>query len=121
MADNAGSCGTFGKMFDADTNPFMNNPFVKMFGDVKVPLGEPVKEMAAKSLDSGEKWARQAVEMNEKATEWAKDTPLASVFETQRAFALQVIDSSTAMARRIWQIEAAAEAAPENPSQTAAE
>ena len=118
MADNAWSCGTFGKMFDAETNPFMDNPFVKMMGDMKVPLSEPVKEMAAKSLDSGEKWARQAVEMNEKATEWAKDMPFASVFETQRSFAIQWIDSSTAIARRLLQIETKADTLSESQAST---
>lgn len=113
MADNAWNCGAFSKIFDGESNPFL-----KMLGGMNAPLGGPMKEMAAKSLESGEKWARQAVEMNEKATEWAKDTPLASVFETQRSFALRLIDSSATLVRQMWQLEAEAEkpAAGETPA-----
>ena len=78
---------------------------------MNLPFSESMKQMAAQSLASSEKWASQAFEMSEKATEWAKDTPLASIFETQRSFARQILDSSTAMTRQLWQLEPKAEEA----------
>ena len=106
MADNVWSCNSFSKMFDTG-----NNPFVKMMSEMNLPFSGSMKQMAAQSLASSEKWASQAFEMSEKATEWAKDTPLASIFETQRSFARQILDSSTAMTRQLWQLEPKAEEA----------
>ena len=106
MADNAWNCSAFNKMFDTG-----NNPFVKMMGEMNMPFSESMKQMAAQSLESSEKWASRAFEMNEKATEWAKDTPFASIFETQRSFARQMFDSSAALTRQLWQLEPKAEEA----------
>jgi len=45
--------------------------------------------------------------MQEKATSWAKETPLASIFETQHSLARKFIERSVTAARNLWQIEAA--------------
>ena len=104
MADNMWGCSSFSKMFDG-----ANNPFAKMMSEMNAPLSESMKQMAAQSIESGEKWANQAFEFNAKATQWAKDTPFASIFDTQRTFARKAFESSTAMARQIWQLEVKAE------------
>ena len=104
MADNMWGCSSFSKMFDGK-----DNPFVKMIGEMNAPLSESVKQMAVQSIESGEKWASQAFEFNTKATQWAKDTPFASIFDTQRTFARKAFESSTAMARQMWQLEPKAE------------
>ena len=106
MADNAWNCSAFNRMFDAG-----DNPFVKMMSGMNMPFSESMKQMAAQSLESSEKWASRAFEMNEKATEWAKDTPFASMFETQRSFARQIFDSSVALTRQVWQLDPKAEEA----------
>lgn len=88
----------------ADKTSF-NNPFMKMFGELNAPWCDAVKHAAAQYIDNGEKWAHQSLKWSEKATEWAKATPLAPVFETQRIVAKQAIDMSTDIARRLWQLE----------------
>ena len=104
MADNMWGCSSFRKMFDGK-----NNPFVKMMTEINAPLNESMKQMAAQSIESGEKWANQVFEFNAKATGWAMDTPFASIFDKQRTFARKAFESSTARARQIWQLEIKAE------------
>ena len=94
-------------------NMWTNNPFTKAFSEMNSPLMAPVKEMAARYIDTSEKWANQALEMSEKTTEWAKDTPLAAVFETQRSLAKQMIGTSTSLARQMWRLNAESEATQE--------
>jgi hypothetical protein len=81
------------------------NPFAKMFGEMNAPWCDAVKQAASQYIDNGEKWAQQALKWNEKATEWAKASPLAPVFETQRMVAKQTIEMSADIARRLWQLE----------------
>ena len=45
---------------------------------------EGVKKAAAWYIDTTERVATQALELQEKATGWAKETPLASIFEAQQ-------------------------------------
>lgn len=89
-------------------NIWTDNPFTKAFGDMKLPnlpMLAPVKEMAARYIDTSEQWANQALEMSEKTTAWANETPMAPVFEAQRSLARQMLGSSTTLARQIWKIE----------------
>jgi len=65
--------------------------------------------MAVHPIESGEQWASQALQLNAKATQWARDTPFASIFDTQWTFARKAFESSTAMARQMWQLEPKAE------------
>ena len=82
-----------------------NNPFVKLLSEVNAPLCSPWKESAAQYINASEEWAEKALEWNSKATAWAKETPLASVFETQRNLTSQAVENSLALARRFWQID----------------
>ena len=86
-------------------NTQINNPFVKMFEDLNAPLCGSAKQVAAQWIDMSAEWAHKALESNEKMTAWAKATPLAPLFETQRSLASQVIENSTAFARSLWRIE----------------
>jgi len=86
-----------------------NNPFMKMFGETNAPWGSALKQAAAQYLDTSEKWAQKALELNEQATAWAKETPLAPLFETQRSLARQMVETSAALTRRLWQLEPRAE------------
>jgi hypothetical protein len=90
-------------------NMWTDNPFTKAFGDMNLsglPLMAPVKEMAARYIDTSEQWANQALDMSEKTTAWANETPIAPMFEAQRSLARQMLGSSTTLARQIWKIEA---------------
>jgi len=82
-----------------------NNPFFKLFSEVNAPLCSSWKETAAQYINASEELAGKAIEWNSKATAWAKETPLASVFETQRNLTSQAVENSLALARRFWQID----------------
>jgi hypothetical protein len=86
-----------------------NNPFLKIFEELNTPLCGPLKQAAAQWIETSAEWAHKTLEMNEKMTTWAKETPLAPLFETQRSLAAQVIESSTALARSLWRLEPKAE------------
>jgi hypothetical protein len=86
-------------------NTMFNNPFTKMFGELNAPWCDAVKNAAAQYIDNSEKWAKQSLKWNEKATEWANATPLAPFFETQRLVAKQTVEMSADIARRLWQLE----------------
>ncbi len=86
-------------------NTQVNNPFVKMFEDLNTPWCGSAKQVAAQWIDTSAEWAHKALEWNEKMTAWAKATPLAPLFETQRALASQIIENSTTFARSLWRLE----------------
>jgi hypothetical protein len=64
-----------------------------------------VKKMAAWYIETAEKIATQALELQEKATSWAKDTPLAPIFEAQVSIARKFVEGSFSTARSLWQIQ----------------
>ncbi len=95
-------------------NLWTNSPFAKMCGDLNLtnsPMLAPVREMAARYIDTGEKWANQALEISEKTTAWAKETPMAPMFEAQLSLAKQLIGSSTTLARQLWRLDKPSEEA----------
>lgn len=82
-----------------------NNPFLKVFKEFNAPLCGSLKQSAEQYLHTTEEWGKNALELNEKLTAWAKETPLSSLFETQRSVASRMIGNSIALARKVWQIE----------------
>ncbi len=82
-----------------------SNPFVKMFTDMNAPWCGTLKQVVAQCLDLGTDWTQRTLELNEQMTAWAKETPLAPLFETQRLLARQMVENSAAFARVLWQIE----------------
>lgn len=105
MAEKAHSANRFAKLF---TDPAAN-PFAKLYTDLSAPVCGPWKQMAAQYIDTSADWAQKAIEWNEKMTTWAKETPLAPLFETQRSLAAQIVERSTNLARALWQLEPKAE------------
>jgi hypothetical protein len=63
------------------------------------------KKLAAFYIESGEKLAKQTLDFQAKATEWAKDTPFAAVFAAQNSMGRKFVEFSTGTARRLWRIE----------------
>jgi hypothetical protein len=63
------------------------------------------KQMMASYLDTNEKLAKETLDWYEKATAWAKDTPWAPLVKTQISSASKMLEGSTSMARKLWQIE----------------
>src|SRR5262249_37286409 len=66
-----------------------------------------VKKPAAWYIETSEKLANQALEFQERATGWAKDTPFAPLFEAQHSMARKFVERSAQAARTLWQIESA--------------
>jgi hypothetical protein len=86
----------------ADNREGMFEGFTKM-NDSVFNL-EGVKKAAAWYIETSEKLAKQALELQEKATGWAKDTPFAPLFEAQHSMARKLVERSANAARTLWQI-----------------
>jgi Phasin protein len=91
-------------MSQKETRQGMFEAFSKM-GETSFSI-EGAKKAAAWYLDTTERVATQALELQEKATGWAKETPLASLFEAQQSIARKFVERSLTAARSLWQIEA---------------
>ncbi len=63
-----------------------------------------VKKAAEWYIDIAEKLANQGIELQEKSTGWAKDTPLAPMIEAQTSIARKLVERSVTAARNLWQI-----------------
>jgi hypothetical protein len=68
------------------------------------------RKLAAWSIDASEKAAHEALDFQARTTSWAKETPLAPVFELQRTVAKRIVDRSANLARTLWQIDKGASA-----------
>src|SRR5712691_1152208 len=83
-----------------------NHSSVSMFpNDLYASWRTNMKQMMASYLDTNEKLAKETLGWYEKATTWAKDTPWAPLFKTQISSANKMLEGSTSMARKLWQIE----------------
>jgi hypothetical protein len=65
--------------------------------------------MAALYIDTGAKLAEGALDLKAKASQWAKDTPLAAAFEAQNSMGGKLVELSANTARWLWRIEESAE------------
>jgi hypothetical protein len=66
---------------------------------------ERAKEFAAWYIDTTEKVANQTIYFQESATRWAKETPLAPIFEAQYEYGKKIIERSANAARSLWRLE----------------
>ncbi len=62
------------------------------------------KRIAAWYIDTSEKIANDALEMQARATSWANDTPLAPMFAAQNEFGRKLVERSAEAARVIWRL-----------------
>ena len=66
---------------------------------------EGAKKFAAWYIDTSEKVAKQAITFQESATKWAKETPLAPIFEAQVEYGKKFVERSASAARSLWRLE----------------
>jgi hypothetical protein len=66
---------------------------------------EGAKKFAAWYIDTTEKVANQAIDFQESATQWAKQTPLAPIFAAQYEYGKKIVERSANAARSLWRIE----------------
>jgi len=63
------------------------------------------KRIAAWYIDTTENLAKEGLSLREKTTGWAKDTPLAAIFEAQNSMAQQLVENSASFARKLFQLD----------------
>ena len=66
---------------------------------------EGAKKVAAWYIDTSEKVAKQAIDFQASATKWAKETPLAPIFEAQVEYGKKFVERSASAARSLWRLE----------------
>jgi hypothetical protein len=66
---------------------------------------EGAKKFAAWYIDTSEKVAKQAIDMQVSATKWAKETPLAPIFDAQIEYGKKFVERSATAARSLWRLE----------------
>ncbi len=66
---------------------------------------EGAKKFAAWYIDTTEKVAKQAIDFQAQATKWAKETPLAPIFDAQIEYGKKLVERSASAARSLWRIE----------------
>ncbi len=62
------------------------------------------KKIAAWYIDTNEKIANQMLDFQASATAWAKETPLAPIFEAQHEFGKKMVERSAEAARSLWRL-----------------
>jgi hypothetical protein len=62
------------------------------------------KKIAAWYIDTNEKIANQVLDFQASATAWAKETPLAPIFEAQNEFGRKMVERSADAARSLWRL-----------------
>jgi hypothetical protein len=67
--------------------------------------GDGIKKVAAWYIDTTEKVANGVLDYQASATEWAKSTALAPIFEAQHELSTKFVKRSAEVARKLWQIE----------------
>jgi hypothetical protein len=66
---------------------------------------EGVKKFAAWYIDTAERVANKAIDFQEFATDWAKETPLGPILEAQLEYGKKMVESSANAARSLWRLE----------------
>src|SRR5271156_2775372 len=66
---------------------------------------EGAKKFAAWYIDTTEKVAKQAIDFQASATKWAKETPLAPIFDAQVEYGKKFVERSASAARSLWRLE----------------
>lgn len=64
-----------------------------------------IKKVAAWYIDTSEKVANGMLDYQASATEWAKSTALAPIFEAQHDLGSKMVKRSAEVARKLWQLE----------------
>ncbi len=85
-------------------------PYFQPFSELNTAWWSGAQQLAAWYIDTSEKMAHGALEIQERAMDGAKDSPWAPLLESQRALARQWIEGSAHIARRLWRIEQEGEA-----------
>jgi hypothetical protein len=104
----------------ADEQPMAEEPaqsaqehrasFFQLCSQVNAPWWSGIQKIAAWYINTNEQVMRKALDLQEQATDWAKDTPWAPLFQSQHSLANQWIDGSLVLVRSLWQLAPAEKA-----------
>jgi len=70
--------------------------------DVNNNLRESARQFAELYIDSSRKMGEAMLELHERTTSWARETPLNPLFELQRNAGKQMLENSIELARKVW-------------------
>ena len=73
--------------------------------DLSTSRRHDMRDLVADYIDASEKLAKGALDFQDRITIWAKGTPWASLFNTQRDMTSQWIKGAASLARKLWSIE----------------
>ena len=73
--------------------------------DLSASWRHDMRDLVADYIDASEKIAKGVLAFQDRVTTWAKDTPWASLFNTQRDMASQWIEGAASLTRKLWSIE----------------
>ena len=76
-----------------------------LFTDFANSIIGNIRDVAARTIDANVSLAKQMLDFQAQTTNWAKDTPMGPMFQSQRAFGEQLIDLFAGTARALWRIE----------------
>ena len=82
-----------------------HSPDSMLSNDLYTSWRTGMKQVVASYLDTNEKLAKETLGWYEKATSWTKDTPWEPLIKMQISSTSKVLEGSTSMARKLWQIE----------------
>jgi len=78
---------------------------VPAFSDFVDSITSAVRSVAARYIDVSESFAKQMLEFQVQTTGWAKETPMAPIFQSQLSFSQGLIELWAGAWRAMWQIE----------------
>ena len=64
-----------------------------------------MRDVAARTIDANVNFAKQMLDFQTQTSNWAKDTPLGAMFQSQRALGEELIELFAGAARALWRIE----------------
>jgi hypothetical protein len=76
-----------------------------LFNDYANSIIGNMRDIAARTIDANVSFAKQMLDLQAQTTNWAKDTPMGPMFQSQRAFGDQLVDLFAGAARALWRIE----------------
>jgi len=66
---------------------------------------EGAKKFSSRDTATTEKVAKQAIDFQASATQWAKETPLAPIFDAQLEYGKKFVERSASAARSLWRLQ----------------
>jgi len=76
-----------------------------LFTDLANSVIGNMRDIAARTIDANVTFAKQMLDFQAQTTNWAKDTPMGPIFQSQRALGEELIDLFAGAARVFWRIE----------------